>query len=495
MPKRASRITTASIKGSKQPTPPATLMRGGGLTNLFTRYGLLTTPQMRALADRQIAPGVCRSTLLHQVTGLEWAITDSTGEDIRSTKEGRFWYSLFDNAASSGGFRMGFHTFLDRFAEDILTAREGGNIEVVRDAGGVPIQLLNIDAQTLKFTGDSDYPFIQKVPWGEESPPLEYTRVLHAAWHPFVEIGQELSNRTPIQMAYTAIAILAASDEYNYNLLTDVVPLGILNLGPGFDEERAKLWKAAWDADMQAANPSRIGLLYGTDKVSWTRLSTLLQDMAFESTSYWYTALVAACFEMSILDISILTRVSTRAAAEAQWAQSRRQGLRKLMQVIKHSFEYYVLPEGLFWTWEDIDITDDATRARINRDRAITLATLVSLAILSPEQALMEAQKHKIVSDEHQWQGPLAPPNEGEGSEGGEAGGATGRKTGRPIEPKLATQQLVYKTSEDKHGQEQEDYAGEGCTGGDDPAGQDNHHTIVGSADSDVDMPPMSEHC
>lgn len=403
-----------AVKGSKQLEVPSFLYRQNVQSSfgwLVAQYGSrspdrLTTIQMRNICDSQIVPQACRNTLKHTVAGLDWHLADAPegGKDIRGTVEGDHYYAVLENPLDAAGNTITFPDWVDLGTDDILTAREGGCSEIVRDKKGVPQHILTIDGATVRFTGDSRKPVYQVSPWGEVGEAWEADRFFQARWHPNPRMGAELTNRAPVQLAYTGIAILASSDTYNFKLITEPVPAGALNLGPGFTRDEATAWKASWDRGMVGINPEPLALLYGTQNVQYISFRPPLKDMAFETSFHWYASLVAACFEISILDISILTRVSTRAAAEQQSEATKRQGLRHLMRKWKQAIERHILPEGVFFIWEDIDPTDEKVEAEIAEAIVSRLAAAKGAGFITAEQGFLEMKRLKCLDEELQFE-------------------------------------------------------------------------------------------
>jgi hypothetical protein len=117
--------------------------------------------------------------------------------------------------------------------------------------------------------------------------------------------------------------------------------------------------------------------------------------MAFEITNHWYTSLVAASFEMSVLDISILTKVSTKAGADSQERLSAQQGQRKLRKIIKESIEGWVLPTGYQFKWEIPKPEDEATLAIAAERRA--RAAMFWVQALGPDRGIEVAQQEGLI--------------------------------------------------------------------------------------------------
>lgn len=340
------------------------------------RMGSLTSSQMRSLSKEGI-PGICKETLVDQaVASLNWEIVSPTGEKDANTE----FYSNVLREANDG---EGAASFFMRLADDVLSTLQGGHFEILLGANDIPIKVYNVDSTTIfrnRFgSGEysrEQYPWIQRV-YNEEVY-FKRNELAHLYWHPSSDWDERHRNICPVELAYFYISVLASSDDTNLELLTDAFPAGVLSL-PGATREEAQSFKDSWDYAIRGGSLRDIAVLYGealkqAQHIKFTRPPT---DMAFEITNHWYAALVAAAYEMSILDISILTKVSTKAGAESQERMSQQQGQRKLRKVIDEAIETWLLPSGYNFKWIIPRPEDDITLAKTieSRTRAISQLT------------------------------------------------------------------------------------------------------------------------
>jgi len=383
---------------------PITLQRQHGQYSVAVRRGALTTLQMRRLS-REGVPGICKETLSDEALALDWTITNPAGKSDAQT----LYSTMLLEQANDG---EGFPAFVSRMVDDILTSIEGGYFEIVLNGSGVPLAVYNVDCTTI-FRNvafpetNSDEPWEQRI--GESDPVLfSRAQMAHAYWKPVVQWGDTFRNRCPIELAYFYICILAAGDDWNLDLISDPFPAGVLAL-PGVTKEEANAFQASWNNAIQGGQLRDLAVIYGMDlgqaqHVKFTRPPT---DMAFEVTNHWYTSLVAAAFEMSILDISILTKVSTKAGADSQERKSTQQGLRKLRRVIQAAIERWILPEGYNFNWTVPKVEDEATLASAAAERA--RATYYYVQAFGPEIGKEVAEREGlIITDESEAGKPIA---------------------------------------------------------------------------------------
>jgi hypothetical protein len=385
---------------------------------MMQRYGLLNTRHTRTIGNQGI-PGACNAGLRHTALKLNWQILNADNEEDGETE---YYTLLLENTRDPWETLIGADGLFDVMAQEMFTAKEGGNVEIVRFEGGrwsgVPIGLYTMDAATLIFQGGRE-PIAQ---YAEGKPNVKVAfrqdQVMHSIWNQYMDTKLRWYNRTPIQMAWVAINCLAASDDYNYSLLTEVIPQGILNLGSGFDKAMAKEWKEAWKAARHSGKLEDIGLLWGTDKVNFVRFQEAIKEQPFQHMSYWYLTLVTAAFEMTPLDLGYMTQLNTKAGSETAAEISRNKGLRQLLQSIKRSIEFYILPEGLQFVWEDPDPGDELKEAQSREVNTRAIKDALQAGLLWGDEARMEAVRLGLYEID-----PSREPPEGAGmfAEAGEA--------------------------------------------------------------------------
>jgi len=352
---------------SRQLTP--TRFRVGANRATGMRRGVLTSAQMRRISKEGI-PGICKDTLIDESLSLQWEIKSPTGSIDANTE----YYTMLLENANDG---EGFDSFKVRLAEDVLTTLQGGHFEIALSNSGVAVGIYNVDSTTIYR--NQDFPLISKYPWlqrvYDKSPESEVffdrSQMAHIFWHAVPYWDEKYRNRCPIESAYYYICILAAADDWNMDLLADPLPAGVF-VAPGATQEEAEAFQASWDYAMEGGGLRDIAILYGMElgQAQHIKFQRPPTDMAFELTNHWYTSLVAAAFEMSILDISILTKVSTKAGAESQERKSEQQGQKKLRSVIEEAIERWILPEGYKFRWIIPKAESEETQSKAAEHRA-----------------------------------------------------------------------------------------------------------------------------
>jgi hypothetical protein len=370
---------------------------------MLKQYGMLGTKHSRAVGGQGV-PGNCIETLLGQMEGLDWRIVTRDGNE--KTDETDFYMLLMENARDENGAVIGGSGLFSLLGQDILTTHEGGNVEIVRIRGGrydgVPIALYAMDGSTVRWKPRSpgdDEPIVQV---GEDSIGKELARfrtdeVMHSCWRRYMQRGLQWYNRHPIQVAWVALNCLAAGDDYNYSLLTEVVPQGILDLGDiGRDE--AMQWRDAWKAARRGGKLDDIAILWGSKSrdPKFLKFNEQLQDQPFQHMAYWYLTIVTGSFGMSPLDIGFMTQLNTKAGAEVSAELSRNKGLSHLLQVIKKAVELWILPEHLSLAWPDLDPSDEQVEAETRRMNTEALVTALAGGLVDLPEARAEAVRLRV---------------------------------------------------------------------------------------------------
>lgn len=392
---------------------PATLSRYSfpGWWRVLSSF-VLSTEQARNIGSQGI-PGACVGTLKHQIAGLKWRLRTADGEENADTD---YYTLLLENARDGEGNVIGCEAFLEKGMDDILKANEGWNYEIVRvpkgPFAGVPVNLIYVDAATLEPTGDPAAPVRQMLDGVNEVARFLPTEIGRGSWEPYNARGREWFNLHPLLKNYVALAMLAAEDDYTYELLTNVVPQGLLNLGTGFNREQALKWKAGWEEAKAGGKLNDIALLYGTADAGFIPFTVRPSDMPFQHASYWYLTIVTANFEMSPFDLGFMTQINTRAAAGETVELSQNKGLRHLLNRIKRSIERNVLPRGVVLEFPDLNPSDEQAEATIRAANTEAITRAVGGSWMTADEGRKEANRLKAyeLDTDTPYQAPAPPP-------------------------------------------------------------------------------------
>lgn len=376
---------------------PATLSRYSfpGWWRVLSSF-VLSTEQSRNIGTQGI-PGACVGTLKHQIVGLKWRLRTEDGDENADTE---YYTLLLENARDGEGNVVGCESFLAKGIDDILKANEGWNYEIVRvpngPYAGVPVNLIYIDAATLEPTGSAAAPVRQILDGVNEVARFAPSEIGRGSWEQYNTRGREWFNLHPILKNYVSLAMLAAEDDYTYELLTNVIPQGLLNLGTGFDREKATTWKKAWEEAKAGGKLNDIALLYGTSDAKFLPFTTPPSDMPFQHASYWYLTVVTANFEMSPFDLGFMTQINTRAGSEATVELSKNKGLRHLLNCLRRSIQHNVLPRGVVLEFPDLDPSDEQVEASTRAANTDSITKAVGGPWMSADEGRKEANRLKV---------------------------------------------------------------------------------------------------
>lgn len=352
----------------------------------------LKTGEARSIGQTGI-PGACVGTLKHQLAGLSWRVLTEDGEE---TPETAYYTLLLEQARDADGTVIGLEGFVERLAGDVLMANEGANYEIFRvprgPFRGVPVNLLYIDGAQMQPTGNPKMPYRQYIDRDNVVlfDPFSIGRV---RWESYQDARLVFYNLHPVIKAYVAISMLSAEDDYQFELMTQIIPQGIMNLGSGFDRKKALEWKAGWEAAKVGGKLNDIALLYGSADAEFIPFNPPPSDLPFSESGYWYLTTLTALFEMSPFDLGFMTQINTKAGSEMTVEVSRGKGIKHLTTVIQCSLEQNVLPEGLVMEFEDIDPVDDLKDSQVRANNAAAISDAVKNLWITPAQAVEEARR------------------------------------------------------------------------------------------------------
>lgn len=391
MPRRAKRqprasrqFTTGSMPGYQMPTRQMYLSQ-----SLINYRAQLSTENMRNLIGWGI-PGICGSTLMHQVEGLDWKILNpkKQADDITAYFTDLIW------SANDG--LGGDNTFFNKLIEDVLACRTGGFVEIVRNFDGIPTALYSVDGATVWPTLEPEAPFEQKF-HGQTVTTFSAFDLLQVVWRPFTDWQLLGYNRTPLQIAWDAINVLGIADDYIRRALSEDIPAGLLNLGPNFDRNAALDWKTTWDAMMASdVRVNKFGILWGADHIDFAKFAFNPQEMQVSQTTLWETQLVTAAFELTPADIGLNIGGAGGNAGEQQVTLTKRRGLRALIEKIERAFTRLVLPPGYELEFDAIDTSDERDIAAIAQMKSQSIAQYIGA--MGPV-GIKEALAAGVISD------------------------------------------------------------------------------------------------
>lgn len=333
----------------------------------------------RVVMNQPIAM-ICRETLIANILSLDWKISprDSSQQDELQPVI-KYYTRLFERGTDGNDFE----THMEFLMTDALDLPFGGAAEIGRkgDSPTGRVQwIAPIDGGTLYPTLNKEFPVVQYLPEATFQP----------VWFPNYSISRVMiSPRTPImqqgwgmappEKIWFAMELLWRGDKYYANLLLDIPPAGILDLGD-MDQQDALQWVDAYKEllNTNTSEAFKIPVLYQHNtKTEFIPLGKIPNDIMYDRITLKYAAIVAASYGMGLSDIGIQSTTTggeTLAGSIRQERKTRRTGYNRMKKKLKRYIET-ILPDNLQFDWIDYDdeLNLAVARARLANATAASL--------------------------------------------------------------------------------------------------------------------------
>jgi len=195
----------------------------------------------------------------------------------------------------------------------------------------------------------------------------------------------------PPELVYMALQMISRGDSYYANLLLDIPPAGILDLGD-MERNSALEWVDAYKGFLaNGGNTSfKIPVLYEhNNEVKFIPFGKVPNDIMFDRITLRYMAIIGASYGMTLSDIGIQSTSAsgeTLAGAIRNERKTRMTGKAKIKKKLKYYFEQ-ILPPSLRFDWVDYDDELNVALARARLANATAMAQFQSSHIVTPEEA------------------------------------------------------------------------------------------------------------
>lgn len=334
----------------------------------------------------------CKDTLIASVSSLDWKIEPRESSERDELKdEIKEYEKLLQN-----GSGIDFIELIEWIGSDYLDIPFGSGVETIRDPDsqeGKVVWLEPIDGGTLFPTLNDDYPIGQALK----------TNIIDVVYFPAHAINRlYMSPRTnierkgwgmpPPEKIYLAMELLNRGDKYYASLLLDTPQAGILDL-VNMDKVSATEWIKSFQDLMVGIDPFKIPVLYEHEsKAEWIPFGSPPTEIAFNSVTLKYAALVCAGYNMSLSDIGLGMSGNggeTLAGSIRQERKTRRTGFSRIKKKFKYFFDR-ILPEYLEFKWID---PDEELGVALGRSRLASLTAwnlAVDKRIISPKEARLQ---------------------------------------------------------------------------------------------------------
>lgn len=366
----------------------------------YRRPAWLRANLWRNFVRQQPIAMIVKDTLISNFIDLEWSVEprDSRMRDEhRSEIEERT--KFFEN---DGNYDYADRTEL--LLEDLLDTPFGVAMETIREGDapdGKVLELIQIDADTLFPTLNKKWPVGQMVE-GSKTDPIYFpahaiNRMMYA---PRPEIEREGWGMPPPERIYLAMELLSRGDKYYATLLLDTPPPGILDL-MDMERESAIEWIQSFREFMAGNEVLKIPVLYEhTQKAEWISFGKNPNELAYDSVTLKYAAMVAAAYGMTLSDIGFSQRSNggeTLSGTIRQERKARKTGIARIKRKVQAWYNR-LLPEYLEFKFVDID---DEVLVSVGRGRLATITAInqaIESGMLSPEEGRQQIMYDGLIS-------------------------------------------------------------------------------------------------
>jgi len=334
---------------------------------LFTRYltpwtrpSFLTAEQWRQWVLYQPIAIICRETMTANILAQDWQIVPRESkyrDELAATI--KYYTKLIENG---GYYYDGFDytNLIEWLMTDYQDLSFGTGVEIGRkndSPGGRVIWMKPIDGGTLYPTNNRDWPVIQyyhsnNVIWFPKH------AIARMYMSPRTEILYEGWGMAPPEKIVMALEMLQRSDKYYANLLSEVPPAGILDLGD-MEKDSALEWAQAFKSWSQGnLDAFAIPILYEhTGDAKFLQFGKVPNDLMYDRITLKYAAIVCASYGMSLGDIglqAVAASGETLAGSIRSERKTKRTGFARAKQKIQGMFNR-ILPDSLEFKFTDVD--------------------------------------------------------------------------------------------------------------------------------------------
>jgi len=335
---------------------------------LFTRYISpwsrpegLTAEQWRAWVFYQPVAMICRETLTANILALDWEIVPRESkyrDELAPTI--RYYTKLFERGGNYEPLGLDYTGLLEWLLTDLQDLPFGTGAEVGRknDSPTGRVQWVKpLDAGTLYPTLNATYPVIQYY-HSNNVIPFPSHAIVRTFMSPRTDILKEGWGLAPPEKVVLALEMLNRGDRYYANLLLEVPPAGILDLGD-MEKDSALEWVKAFKSWTQGnLDAFSIPVLYEhTSQAKFLPFGKAPNDLMYDRITLKYAAIVCAAYGMSLGDIglqSVSSSGETLAGSIRSERKTKRTGFARAKKKIKYLFDR-ILPDSLEFRFIDLD--------------------------------------------------------------------------------------------------------------------------------------------
>lgn len=411
-------VSTLDIINAPQPSKEAGQRSMRVSDAYFTRMipgwsqpSILTPGQWRAWVAAQPIAVTCRDTMISNLSDLDWKITPRKS-DMRDELKGTIDY--YEKFLRNGGYSgLDWISFLEWFVTDLNDLPFGTGWEIGRKGdseNGRAMWLEPLDGGTLYPTNNKDTPVIQYYNGYYASFPKH--AIARAYMSPRPEIERKGWGVAPPEKVFLAMEMLARGDRYYANLLLDIPPAGVFDLGD-ITWEDANTWIESFRTFTQGGTSEGFKipvLAEHTGKVQFIPLGKAPNDIMYDRITLKYAALIAAAYGMSLSDIGLSAAGGDTLAGSIRGEQkTNRTGKARNKGKIKYFVEN-IIPSVLQFDFIDTDGERLSMLGRARLANATAMNQYHQMGSISPEEARLQAIQDGLFTISM----PEKPPKEAE---------------------------------------------------------------------------------
>lgn len=359
----------------------------------WSQPSTLSSAQWRAWVAAQPVAVTCKETLVSNIADLDWKITPRES-DMRDELKGliKHYEKFFRRAGDSGLDWIGF---LEWFINDLNDLPFGTAWEVGRKGDspdGRAIWMEPIDGGTLYPTNNKDFPVFQYYNGYDATFPAH--AVARAYLNPRPEIERKGWGIAPPEKIFMAMEMLARGDRYYAQLLLDIPPAGIFDLGD-ITWEDANTWIESFRTFTQGGSMESFKipvLAEHTGEVKFIPLGKDPNAIMYDIITLKYAALVVAGYGMSLGDIGLQGSSAsgeTLAGSIRGEQKTNRTGKARNKGKIKYFIES-ILPPSLQFDFIDTDGERLSMLGRARLANATAMNQFREMEAISPEEGRLQ---------------------------------------------------------------------------------------------------------
>lgn len=356
----------------------------------------------RGLVASQPIASLCRDTLISSLMSLDWKISvrDSNLRDELAATV-RHYTRLLEGSGYTSNYDFASH--IEFVANDALTLPFGGICEVGRKGdspNGRAVWIEPIDGATCFPTLNNDFPVGQMAYSNTVYFERGFTSRIYMSPRP--ELDRKGWGVAPPERVLLSLDMLSKGDRYYANLLLDIPPAGILDLGD-MDKDSASEWADAYRAILANGGQDsfKIPILYEHHtEVKFLPLGKVPNDIMYDRITLRYAALVCAAYGMSLSDIGLQATAAsgeTLAGSIRQERRTRKTGYARLKKKLESYFNA-ILPPTLQFSWIDYDEELNVAVGRARLANATAWKQLVDAKMFSAQEGRLQTMQDGLVT-------------------------------------------------------------------------------------------------